>query len=77
MIAAEDCFVHHFGNGSFSKLQPQESTILPTSYGSGNLVSAMVPADLYAKAGPHAVYLSNDFGESNRINFDVHSDNGV
>jgi GT2 family glycosyltransferase/glycosyltransferase involved in cell wall biosynthesis len=25
VIAAEDCFVHHFGNGSFSKLPPEDS----------------------------------------------------
>ena len=48
-----------------------DSTILPTSYGSGNLLSAVVPKQLFAKAGRRAVYLSNDFGDSNRIDFDV------
>jgi len=28
VVAAEDCFVHHFGQGSFSKLAPQEYTEL-------------------------------------------------
>ena len=171
VIAAEDCFVHHFGNGSFAKLPPQDSlrifdqnkqyfedkwktawqshklrpgvrppgeemrfapsefvssgngseskkleplvlrrlhpsgtvvgqpfnlqpnglsalvadcanatpttvimmdsTILATAYGSGNLLSAMIPAYLLAKAGHHTVHLSNDFGDSNRIEFEV------
>jgi GT2 family glycosyltransferase len=25
IVTAEDCFIHHFGNGSFGKLQPEES----------------------------------------------------
>jgi GT2 family glycosyltransferase len=25
IITAEDCFIHHFGNGSFGKLEPEES----------------------------------------------------
>jgi len=48
-----------------------DSTILPSAYGSGNLLSAMVPAHLLAQAGRHAVHLSNDFGDSNRIDFEV------
>jgi len=48
-----------------------DSTILPTAYGSGNLLSAMVPARLLAESGRHAVHLSNDFSDSNRIDFEV------
>jgi hypothetical protein len=48
-----------------------DSTILATAYGSGNLLSAMIPAYLLAKAGHHTVHLSNDFGDSNRIEFEV------
>jgi polysaccharide pyruvyl transferase CsaB len=177
VIAGEDCFVHHFGNGSFAKLPPQESlgifeknkqyfegkwkipwlphklrpgvrppgeeikftpsefvspasgnsnkkpeplvlrrthpsgtvigqpfnlqpnglsalvaecahatpttfivmdsTILATTYGGGNLLSAMVPSDLFVKAGRRSIYLSNDFGDSNRIDFEVQPDSGI
>jgi len=48
-----------------------DSTILATTYGGGNLLSAMVPADLFRKAGRRSIYLSNDFGDSNRLDFDV------
>jgi hypothetical protein len=48
-----------------------DSTILTTAYGSANLLSAMIPAPLLVEAGRHAVYLSNDFGDSNRIDFEV------
>lgn len=48
-----------------------DSTILTTAYGSGNLLSAMVLAHLLAESGRHAVHLSNDFGDSNRIDFEV------
>ena len=171
VIAAEDCFVHHFGNGSFSKLAPEDalrifeenrqrferkwsipwqphklrsgvrppgkearftpseflhanggiglrtpeplilkglfpsgtvtgksfntqadgasalvvecasatpntvivmgSTILRTSYGSANLLSGLVPRELYARPGRRQVYLLNDFGESNPMEFEV------
>lgn len=48
-----------------------DSTILPTSYGNANLLSAVVPSELFAKPGRRAVYLSNDFGDSNRVDFEV------
>jgi hypothetical protein len=47
------------------------STLLATSYGSPNLLSAIVPADLYAKPARHRVHLSNDFGVSNQMDFEV------
>jgi polysaccharide pyruvyl transferase CsaB len=53
-----------------------DSTILATTYGGGNLLSAMVPADLFVRAGRRSIYLSNDFGDSNRIDFDVQPDCG-
>jgi polysaccharide pyruvyl transferase CsaB len=171
IVAAEDCFVHHFGNGSFAKLPPDESrrifeenrqlferkwgiswqphrlrpgvrppgeeakfspaeflhsngglgiitpeplvvnrlhpsqtvagksfnsqasgasalvvecasatpntvivmgsTILQTSYGKENLLSGLVPPELYARPGRYRVYLLNDFGESNPMDFEV------
>ena len=47
------------------------STMLPTSYGSQTMLSALVPPALYATAGSRTVYLLNDFGESNRMEFQV------
>ena len=47
------------------------STMLATSYGSPNLLSALVPAELYAKPARHAVHLVNDFGPSNELDFEV------
>jgi hypothetical protein len=37
----------------------------------------MVPAHLFAQAGRRAVYVSNDFGDSNRIDFDGEADSGA
>lgn len=47
------------------------STMLTTSYGNPNLLSAIVPAELYAKPGLHRVHLANDFGPSNQMDFEV------
>jgi hypothetical protein len=46
-------------------------TMLTTSYGNPALLSALVPADLYAAAGSVEVHLLNDFGQSNRLEFVV------
>jgi hypothetical protein len=35
------------------------------------MLSALVPAALYTKPGKYPVYLVNDFGESNRLEFVV------
>jgi polysaccharide pyruvyl transferase CsaB len=48
-----------------------DGTILTTTYGSRVLLTALVPADLYAVPGTREVYLLNDFGESNRLHFEV------
>jgi len=45
--------------------------MLPTSYGNPTMLSALVPPELYAIAGSHPVYLLNDFGESNRMEFKI------
>ncbi len=47
------------------------STMLPTTYGSENLLSATVPPEMYAEAGRYPVYLKGDFGDSNRLDFEV------
>jgi polysaccharide pyruvyl transferase CsaB len=47
------------------------STMLATSYGNPNLLSALVPAELYAKPARHPVHLVNDFGPSNELDFEV------
>ncbi len=47
------------------------ATMLATSYGNPNLLSAIVPPDLYAKAARHRVHLANDFGSSNQLDFEV------
>jgi hypothetical protein len=47
------------------------ATMLTTSYGNQKMLSAIVPAALYDKAGTHPVYLLNDFGESERVEFVV------
>jgi len=47
------------------------ATMLTTSYGSRTMLSALVPPALYAGAGTQQVYLLNDFGESNRVEFVV------
>ena len=47
------------------------STMLPTSYGNQTMLSAFVPPELFVAAGSHPVYLLNDFGESNRVDFRV------
>lgn len=47
------------------------STTLATSYGNQNMLSAIVPASLYSEPGRIAVSLLNEFGESNRLDFDV------
>ncbi len=46
-------------------------TMLPTSYGNPTMLSGLVPPELYAIAGSHPVYLLNDFGESNRVEFKI------
>jgi polysaccharide pyruvyl transferase CsaB len=46
-------------------------TMLPTSYGNQTMLSALVPPELYDTAGSHLVYLLNDFGESNRVEFKI------
>jgi polysaccharide pyruvyl transferase CsaB len=46
-------------------------TMLQTSYGNPTMLSALVPPELYAIAGSHPVYLLNDFGESNRMEFKI------
>jgi GT2 family glycosyltransferase/glycosyltransferase involved in cell wall biosynthesis len=48
------------------------SKMLVSSYGKDNLISALVPRDLYAQAGRVPVQLLNDFGESNTVEFEVH-----
>jgi GT2 family glycosyltransferase len=47
------------------------ATMLTTSYGNQKMLSALVPPALYEKAGTHPVYLLNDFGESDRVEFVV------
>jgi len=47
------------------------STMLTTSYGSQTMLSGVVPPGIYAAAGVQQVYLLNDFGESNRVEFVV------
>jgi GT2 family glycosyltransferase len=47
------------------------ANMLTTSYGNQKMLSAVVPAKLYAKAGTQPVYLLNDFGESARVDFIV------
>ena len=46
-------------------------TMLTTSYGSQTMLSGLVPSELYAVAATQQVYLLNDFGESNRVDFVV------
>jgi hypothetical protein len=46
-------------------------TMLTTAYGNQRMLSALVPAALYTKPGKYPVYLVNDFGESNRLEFVV------
>jgi len=45
------------------------STMLTTSYGTQRMLSALVPPGLYALPGTHPIYLLNDFGESDRVDF--------
>jgi hypothetical protein len=45
--------------------------MLQTSYGSTQLLSAIVPAELYATPGSYPIRLLNDFGESNTLEFEV------
>ena len=47
------------------------ATMLTTSYGSQTMLSGLVPPGLYAVAATQQVYLLNDFGESNRVEFVV------
>ena len=47
------------------------ATMLTTSYGSQTMLSGLVPPGLYEVAGAQQVYLLNDFGESNRVEFVV------
>ena len=49
------------------------SMMLPTTYGNENLLSAIVPPEMYAEAGLYPVYLTSDFGDSNRLDFEVES----
>lgn len=49
------------------------STTLVTSYGSANMLSGIVPQPLYSAAGRYPVKLVNDFGESNQLDFEIHS----
>lgn len=46
-------------------------TMLQTAYGNTRMLSAVVPPELYAKRGIYPVRLSNDFGESNVVEFEV------
>jgi polysaccharide pyruvyl transferase CsaB len=47
------------------------STILASWYEHPSLLSALVPPELYESPGPVEIYLMNDFGESNRLEFTV------
>ncbi|MEO8130924.1 MAG: glycosyltransferase, partial [Bryobacteraceae bacterium] len=47
------------------------ATMLTTSYGSQTMLSGVVPPGIYAEACVQQVYLLNDFGESNRMEFSV------
>jgi hypothetical protein len=53
------------------------STMLPTTYGGENLLSATVPPEMYAEAGRYPVYLTSDFGDSNRLDFEVETARAV
>jgi glycosyltransferase involved in cell wall biosynthesis len=46
-------------------------TSLPTTYGSPNWLTALVPADLYAQPGVYDIYLKRGATESNRLTFTV------
>jgi hypothetical protein len=46
-------------------------TVLNTAYGGPTLVTAIVPAELWARPGHYEVYLKNESGESNRLGFVV------
>ncbi len=47
------------------------SRLLSTTYGSENIVSAIVPRQAYAQPGIAAVYLLNDLGKSNTLEFEI------
>ena len=46
-------------------------TPLKTAYGNSSSISAIVPAELWARPGRYEVYLKNADGESNRLEFIV------
>ncbi len=124
IVAAEDCFVHRFENGSpaefiqvgpvggrrpefqlkLKRLHPSTcyaregfqiqptgqsalgvecenatpgtaivwgSTILASWYQTPSVISALIPPELYESPGVIDIYLMNDFGESNRLQFTV------
>jgi GT2 family glycosyltransferase len=48
-----------------------DGVMLNTSYGGPEFLTALVGPELYAKPGSYPVYLLNDFGESNRVQFVV------
>jgi len=52
-------------------------TMLESAYGSPDLLTALVPPEVIAAAAVLPVYLLNDFGESNRIDFTVTSAQSV
>jgi hypothetical protein len=49
-------------------------TMLTTAYGNQRLLSAFVPPELYSRPGHYPVYLLNDFGESNRLDFVIEAE---
>jgi hypothetical protein len=53
------------------------SAMLATSYGNPNLLSAIVPADLYAKPARHRVHFVNDLRPSNLLDFEVATPDGA
>lgn len=47
------------------------ATPLVTTYGNQHWLTALIPAELYARPGRYQVHLKNESGESNRIEFEV------
>jgi hypothetical protein len=45
--------------------------MLTTAYANPRMLTALVPPELLAQVGVLPVYLLNDFGESNRVDFTV------
>src|SRR6185295_16079126 len=45
------------------------STILASWYQTPSVISALIPPQLYELPGVFDIYLMNDFGESNRLQF--------